>query len=326
MKELGKNWKVCVQSWTYNQAQYIEDTLNGFVTQRTDFPFVCCIIDDASTDGEQDVIKHYMQENFCLQDNNVCRIEENDDYRLLFAQHKTNKQCYFTALLLNYNHYSIKKSTLPYIKEWNDNAIFVAYCEGDDYWIDSMKLKKQVDFMNAHPSHSMCFHAVQFLFPNGETKESHRYDYDKEECDIRDILLTCGGYAKVCSMLYDREKYGDGYDEWTKNPSVGDWPLQVTLFVKGKVAYMNETMSTYRVSAEGSWTQKMSEDYHVMRNHHKSVALNWKLFDKWTEGKYHDCVKFQLADNKKVYRNRQIDYLSKYTVIKYLRKIISFFK
>ena len=32
--------KVVILSITYNQSQYIEDTLNGFVTQQTDFPFI----------------------------------------------------------------------------------------------------------------------------------------------------------------------------------------------------------------------------------------------------------------------------------------------
>ena len=45
-------FKVCVRCFTFNQAKYIEETMNGFVMQQTDFPFVCCIVDDASTDGE----------------------------------------------------------------------------------------------------------------------------------------------------------------------------------------------------------------------------------------------------------------------------------
>ena len=49
---------------TYNQVNYITDTMNGFVMQETSFPFVCIIIDDASTDGEPDVIKKYLDDNF----------------------------------------------------------------------------------------------------------------------------------------------------------------------------------------------------------------------------------------------------------------------
>ena len=49
-------FKVCVRCFTFNQADYIEDAMNGFTMQQTDFPFVCCIVDDASTDEEQKVI------------------------------------------------------------------------------------------------------------------------------------------------------------------------------------------------------------------------------------------------------------------------------
>ena len=56
-------WMVRVRCMTFNHASYIEDAMNGFTIQQTDFPFVCTIIDDASTDGEQEVIKNYLQDN-----------------------------------------------------------------------------------------------------------------------------------------------------------------------------------------------------------------------------------------------------------------------
>lgn len=54
------NYKVQARCLTYNQAKYIEDALNGFAMQQTNFPFVCLVIDDCSTDGEQEVIKSWM--------------------------------------------------------------------------------------------------------------------------------------------------------------------------------------------------------------------------------------------------------------------------
>ena len=53
---------------TYNQASYIEDAMNGFTMQQTDFPFVCIIVDDASTDGEPEVIQRYLSTYFDLED------------------------------------------------------------------------------------------------------------------------------------------------------------------------------------------------------------------------------------------------------------------
>ena len=55
-------FKVTVSCMTYNQSKYITDAMNGFTMQQTDFPFVCTIVDDASTDGEQQVIKQYVEE------------------------------------------------------------------------------------------------------------------------------------------------------------------------------------------------------------------------------------------------------------------------
>ena len=49
-------FKVCCRCFTFNQAKYITDTMDGFTMQQTSFPFVCTIVDDASTDGEQEVI------------------------------------------------------------------------------------------------------------------------------------------------------------------------------------------------------------------------------------------------------------------------------
>ena len=48
-------FKVRINCRTFNHASYIEDTMNGFCMQETDFPYVAIIVDDASTDGEQEL-------------------------------------------------------------------------------------------------------------------------------------------------------------------------------------------------------------------------------------------------------------------------------
>lgn len=62
-KEL-KPYLLAIQCITYNQSSYITDALEGFAMQQTNFPFVAVIVDDASTDDEQIVIKSYMEEHF----------------------------------------------------------------------------------------------------------------------------------------------------------------------------------------------------------------------------------------------------------------------
>ena len=82
---------------TFNHAPYIVDAMNGFCKQKTTFQYVCTIFDDYSTDGEQEVIRKYLQEHFNLEDKSVVRNEETDDYLLTFARHKTNENCFFAV-------------------------------------------------------------------------------------------------------------------------------------------------------------------------------------------------------------------------------------
>ena len=139
---------VTVNCLTFNHAPYIKDTMDGFCLQQTSFPFVCLILDDASTDGEQEVIRQYMEEHFDLENEGVARTEDTDDYHLIFARHKANANCHFAAFLLKYNHHH-KKDKGRYTMEWKKQARYNATCDGDDYWTHPQKLQRQFDLMEA---------------------------------------------------------------------------------------------------------------------------------------------------------------------------------
>lgn len=155
--QIRNDYKVCARCYTFNHASYIVETLNGFTRQITNFPFICTIVDDASTDREQNVIRKYLEQHFDLQDNTIVRNEETDDYVLIFARHKTNINCFFAVLFLKYNHYCIRKPKYEYIDKWYNHAKYIALCEGDDYWTDPLKLQKQVDYLESHPKCGMCY-------------------------------------------------------------------------------------------------------------------------------------------------------------------------
>ena len=113
MPILKQDYKVLVRCFTFNQSKYIKDALNGFVMQETDFPFVCAIVDDCSTDGEQDVIKSYLDTEFNMES---AELYETDYANIIVAVHKTNINCSFAVFLLKYNHYSLRKPKGPYLK------------------------------------------------------------------------------------------------------------------------------------------------------------------------------------------------------------------
>ena len=157
-------FKVTVSCMTYNQAKYITDAMNGFTMQQTSFPFVCAIVDDASTDGEQEVIRKYVEDNFDFSEGSVAYHKETDYAHITYAQHKTNKNCYFAVLYLKENLYSQPEKKRLCLKEWRDGVEYMAICEGDDYWIVPDKLEKQVKIMDDNPSISLCFSDVNDQF------------------------------------------------------------------------------------------------------------------------------------------------------------------
>lgn len=303
----GPDFLVRVNCTTFNHSKYIREALDSFCMQETSFPFVCTIIDDASTDGEQEILKSYLQEHFDMDNKEVVREEEYDTHTLIYAQHQENKNCFFAVILLKYNHYSIKKPKHPYAEEWKTST-YCASCEGDDFWTSPHKLQRQVNYMESHPNHSLCFHANYSLNSNGEKRKHIPYKKDVEVLPMSDIILGGGSLMATNSMLYLQQLYLKKAD-WAKGCPVGDTPTMLTLAEKGKVGYINEIMSCYRVAAEGSWTQRVLYDKKQSKEHYKKTQLVWKKFDEWTNYKYHKIVKRKILKNKITYWGKRSSFL-----------------
>lgn len=248
-----RDYMVCVKCLTFNQAQYVKDTLDGFCRQETSFPYVCIIVDDASTDGEQDVISNYLQANFDLTDKETVWEEDNDDFVLRYARHKKNVNCYFAVLFLKYNHYN-KKSKDPYIKEWIDNSRYIALCEGDDYWTDQYKLQKQVTFLESHGNYVLSCHRFSIFDTDKNVYESDGYDtlfkgkkgvtFDKRY----DYWIT-----KTLSLVYRTE----AVDEYDKYPGGKRDRVLVYFLLKNGMGYcFNDNMGVYRRSSTGVFGKK----------------------------------------------------------------------
>lgn len=264
MTELNNGFLVRVSCMTFNQAAYIVDTMNGFCMQETAFPFVCTIIDDASNDGEQDVINNYLLEHFCLDDATSVRKHENENYRMTFAQHKTQKNCFFAVYFLKYNHYSIKKAKKPYIEEWC-NTKYVAVCEGDDYWTNPNKLQMQVDFMESHEDFAVCFGDVEFYnsdkhYSKGKMGLLTRYDhlnaekYEGKELFYRILMGKISVWT--LSAMYRNDLIGlIKKDE--KTFMMGDTQLWLNLSQLGKIKYFDTVFGRYNIH-HGSATRNPS--------------------------------------------------------------------
>ena len=236
--------KVLVRCMTYNHEHYIDDALNGFVMQKTDFPFTVVVVDDASTDNNANIIKRFISK-YCS--NNQNYTEEDKEYgKVLQAQAESNQNCAFYIILLKENHYQQGKLDLrdTYYASVLSSAKYIAICEGDDYWTDSNKLQKQVDFMDTHPEYVMCCHSVDW-YQEGELIKQNIICQHDLDLRTEDIISQGGYYINICSVLFKKELMANRTN-YQKIATVGDHPLCIKAALSGKVRFLHETMSVYR--------------------------------------------------------------------------------
>ncbi|MEW6992716.1 glycosyltransferase [Colwelliaceae bacterium MEBiC 14330] len=228
-QEIINSWKyvdeiyVSVVCMTYNQETYIKTAVDSFLKQEFDYKYEIIIHDDASTDSTPQIIQQYLS----LYPNII----------------KVIKQ--------KVNQYSIKP-TLPSINTLNEaQGRYIAICEGDDYWIDSRKLKLQFEKLEANPSVNLCFHSYKYII-DGQFSDSKLSSF-QENVPFEDIVLAGGGglctaslFIRRCAML--------PLPKFFRNAPVGDYFMQVIAASSGGAIYLNENMAAYRVNSIGSWS------------------------------------------------------------------------
>lgn len=243
---------VGVRCMTYNHHAYIEDAMNGFTMQQTTFPFVCVIVDDASTDGEPDVILRYMNDHFDLAPESGARQWDTDEARFLYARHRQNPNCYFGIILLKTNYYSQRKSKEHLMTQWLSDVKYYALCEGDDYWTDSNKLQKQVDILEKDPQVMLVHTAFRNVDYSGHPIKREQYEYYMRESRSGDVFerLLVGNYILTLTVCIRKEVLESEF--YKECPYRLDYLLFLTAAALGNIYYINEEMGCYRMSPSGA--------------------------------------------------------------------------
>ena len=216
---------------TYNHAKFIRQCLDGFVMQKTNFKFEVLIHDDASTDGTAEIIKEYEQK-----------------YPDII------KPIYQTE-----NQWS-KGVPASKIFQWpRIQGKYVALCEGDDYWIDPNKLQKQVDYLEAHPECSVCFHPVKVIFDKNDIDE---YTFPtkkqiKNGFSFENLLQY--NFIQTNSVVYRWRK--DMCEVYPNGILPGDWYMHLLHAKIGEIAYLPDVMAVYRKHEGGIWYKDIHLKY-----------------------------------------------------------------
>lgn len=281
---------------TYNQKDYIAQTIESFLMQKVNFPIEIIIHDDASTDGTADIVRKYEAEHPDL-----------------------IKGIYQTE-----NQYSKKIGIWKTFIYPAAQGTFFAECEGDDYWIDPYKIQKQADFMIAHPDYSAYVHRCKRL--NCKTnlfEESFPNEKKERDLSLEELILGGGGFwgsnTTMCRKVFMQD-YNEAF--WKLSP-VGDFPLALSLTSRGKIHYSPEEMSVYRVFAKGSWSshtmigpeayarrsvlinkqQQSLEAFDIFSSHKYTKAIHEKI-DLNAFNLYWDFGKWSLLKTTNHYKQR----------------------
>ena len=249
----------------YNHEKYIRDAMEGFVMQRTTFPFEILVHDDASTDKTADIIREYEK-----------RYPE------------IVKPIYETV-----NQYSKRDGSLSRIQYGRVRGKYIATCEGDDYWTDPLKLQKQFDALEANPNVDICASGTKNEI-NGKIQDKI-FPSDKGALFTPDeVIRGGGGFVATGSLMYRKEVRENALPFFYLLNL--DYAIQIAGSLRGGMLYLPEPMSVFRAETVGSWTVRMSRDITARKKHNKKVCAMLRQLDKDTEGAYHEAILEAIKD------------------------------
>ena len=237
---------------TYNHEKFIEQALISAVNQETSFKYEIVIGEDCSTDRTGEIIRQIQG-------------KYPDKIRLL--PREKNLGPYRNAL----------------DTQKNCTGSYIAFLEGDDYWIDKKKLQKQVESLDKHPDYVLCFSNVFEFYEDG-SKRKPIIEGPKElksYYTLFDILEE--NFIPTCTVVY-RNGLIDNYPEWFTKLDQSDWSTDILLSKHGRFGFIEEVMAARRIHSSGVWSG-VSHEIHI-----KSSIKSLQTFDKHFNYQYHDLI------------------------------------
>lgn len=251
--------KVSICCLAYNHAKFIRQALDGFVMQKTNFPFEVLIHDDASTDGTADIIREY----------------EAKHPDIIKPIYQTENQ-WTKQNVSNFNFSRVQSE-------------YVALCEGDDYWTDPLKLQKQVDFLDSHPDFTGCFHPAKKIWEDLPVKSTIMptpyQRFYRKVFTARDVLYRW--FIPTASLVF-RSDHGileSIINDFPSGIISGDRFYHIVIAKQGKIGMLDEIMSVYRMHQGGVSSAGDTQGFYM--RHGVAVLRERSIYDKYLDYKYH---------------------------------------
>ena len=224
---------------TYNHEAYLAQAIESVLMQQTDFDVEMVIGEDCSSDNTRAIAQEY---------------ERRYPGRVRVLVHPQN-------LGIMRNLMATRVAC---------QGEFIAFLEGDDYWIDDTKLQRQVDALMSTTDCAMCFHDAELLYEasidtsNGTASErvtsfSERFPHilPKAETNTASITFTqldlarLGWFIPSASMLFRASSLPLPLPAWFAGVFSGDFTLQLLSTNSGAAMYLPRKMAVYRLHPGG---------------------------------------------------------------------------
>lgn len=223
---------VSISCLVYNHSRFLRECLDGFVMQKTDFPFEAIVHDDASTDGSAEIIREYAEkypeiirpiyekENVFSRDPSACYGEINKRIR----------------------------------------GKYEAICEGDDYWTDPHKLQRQVDYMEAHPNCSLCFHRARVCYDDHSHADTVYPAKHRKAGEFTFDALLRGNFIATNTVMYRRRSIDSSLGPLPSHIMPLDWFGHLMHAYKHDIGFLPQVMSVYRRNSGSIWWKAGESD------------------------------------------------------------------
>ena len=244
---------------TYNHAKFIRKALNSILEQNTAHEYEVVIGEDCSTDKTKQICQEYKD-------------KYPDKIRLL------NRK----------KNLGVFKNFLDTLEQCDGD--FVAFCEGDDFWPDPMKLEMQVNFMINNSNAGGCY-TDAMVVDEADNIISPNFFKEKPKSKLTLNEIVPFGSSPANTILFKREAISDLPDWFRRYPRHSGLNLLIAMI--GTYNYINSISGAYRVHSGGVWSSKPAS----YRAHSDVLFLKALYSDKFFREKYGELIKISMKRN-----------------------------
>jgi glycosyltransferase involved in cell wall biosynthesis len=227
------NIKVSVCVVTYNHEKYLAEALDSILMQEVDFPIEIEIGEDRSADKTLAICREYEKK-----------------YPGIIRLHVNEKN-----LGYNWNFYRTMERC---------QGEYVAVLDGDDFWTDPLKLKKQIEFLDKHSEYAMCFSKYYVCDENSRLGPATGFS---GHYNLNDVLAgKCPGTRTV---VFRREYLPASMPALYDQISYADHILLALIVQHGQIYGLDEPLAAYRMNPESIYTSNTMEtrSLNIIRNY-----------------------------------------------------------